>query len=156
MSHKEKSTHHFTEVWGDTVDLKELLIACLIGVIFTMVFFFVGRHFFNGIENLDQGMADGYALLVGMVGCIISGVLNARLFKPKRNFEGELQTDSIEDVLKAAGMTIEEEANALANVDIEIIEELEDLHMYSLLALIPEGSKNFKPEYKEKANEGQS
>lgn len=154
MSQKERAPKHLTEVWGDTVALKELLLACLLGVIFTMTFFFVGQYIFHGMEGLDAGMADGYALLVGMAGCILSGVLNARLFKPKRNFEGELQSDSVEEVLRTAGMTVEEEAAALAVVDSEIIAELEDLHMYSLLALIPEDSKNYKPEYKEKARSG--
>ena len=33
----------------------------------------------------------------------------------------------------------------------KVIAEMEDLELYALLALIPEGSPNYKPEYKEKA-----
>lgn len=152
MSEQKKETQQYTEVWGDTVVLKELLLACVIGVVLTMSFFFVGRSIFKGMEGLDSGMANGYSLLVGLAGCLVSGVINAKLFKPKRTFDGELRSDSIEHILEQAGLTVEEEAQALAEVDAEIIAELEDLEMYSLLALIPEGSKNYKPEYREKAH----
>ena len=50
-------------------------------------------------------------------------------------------------------MTIEEEREALRTVSPEIIKEMEDLELYSLLSLIPEDSANFKPEYREKAKE---
>lgn len=150
---QSKENYKYTEVWGDTVDLKELLLSCLIGVILTMTMYFVGRSIFATMDGLDEGMANGYSLLVGIGGCILSGVVNTLLFKPKRNFEGILRADSLEEVLKDAGITVEEEIEALAKADIEIIEELEDLQMYSLLALIPETSKNYKPEYRVKAKE---
>ena len=38
----------------------------------------------------------------------------------------EFQEESIEDILKAAGMTIEEEREALRTVSPEIIKEMED------------------------------
>lgn len=151
MSNKREEVGKYTEVWGDTVVLKELLLACLIGVVLTMGFFLGGRHIFSQMENLGAGMADGYALLIGLIGCLMSGVISARLFKPKRRFDGKLENDNIEHILEQAGMTVEEEAAALAVVDPEIIAELEDLEMYSLLALIPEGTQNYKPEYRERA-----
>lgn len=153
MSNQKKEQPKYTEVWGDTVVLKELLLACLIGIVVTMTFFLVGQNVFHNIEGLDKGMADGYALLMGLIGCLFSGVVNARLFKPKRSFDGRLQGDSIEAILEQAGMTVEEEIKALATVDAEIIAELEDLEMYSLLALVPEDSPNYKAEYKEKAQQ---
>lgn len=153
MSNQKKELPKYTEVWGDTVVLKELLLACLIGMVVTMTFFFIGQNVFHNIEGLDEGMANGYALLLGLGGCLISGVVNARLFKPKRTFDGRLESDSIESILEQAGMTVEEEAAALAVVEPEIIAELEDLEMYSLLALVPEDSPNYKVEYKEKAQQ---
>ncbi len=153
MSNQKKELPKYTEVWGDTVILKELLYACLIGVVVTMTFFFIGQKVFHSIESLDEGMANGYALLLGLGGCLISGVVNARLFKPKRTFDGRLVGHDIEVVLEQAGMTVEEEIEALGKVDAEIIAELEDLEMYSLLALVPEDSPNYKAEYKEKAQQ---
>jgi hypothetical protein len=60
-------------------------------------------------------------------------------------------TEDIEEILKAAGMTVEEEREALRTVSPEIIREMENFELYSLLALIPEDSPNYKPEYREKA-----
>lgn len=52
-------------------------------------------------------------------------------------------------------MTPEEEGEALTKVGSDVIKELEDLELYGLLALIPEGANNYKPEYRELAG-GQS
>lgn len=142
-----------TEVWGDTVNLKELTISIILGVVFTMTFFLVGRHVFYGMESIEPSLAKGYALFVGILGCFISAVISAKLFKPKR-FIGELNDiGEIEDILAYAHMTVEQESEALAKVDKGIIKELEDLELYSLLALVPENSPNYKPEYKELAAE---
>ena len=50
--------------------------------------------------------------------------------------------------LEAAGMTLEEEREALSTASPELIREMENCNLYSLLALIPENSPNFKPEYR--------
>lgn len=65
----------------------------------------------------------------------------------------DFHKENIEDILKAAGMTVEEEVEALRTVSPEVIKEMEDLELYSLLALVPEDSPNYKPEYREKAKE---
>lgn len=150
----ENKKVQLTEVWGDTVDLKELMIASLLGIALTMGMYLVGRNIFLKIEGLDVGLAKGYSLLVGIVGCIASGVISAKLFKPKRIVEEKFENENIEDILKAAGMTIEDEINALRNVDPAIIAEMEEFELYSLLELVPEDSPNYKPEYKEKAKGG--
>ena len=46
-STKRNKDLYYTEVWGDTVVLKELLYACLIGVVLTMGMFLIGREFFS-------------------------------------------------------------------------------------------------------------
>jgi hypothetical protein len=138
-------------VWGDTVVIKELLAASVICIVATMVFYFVGTGIFVGREGMEIGLAKGYALLIGILGCVLSAIVCAKLFKPKRVVEEKLEQEDILHVLEAAGITPEEEAEALATVDPEIIKEMEDLELYSLLAMIPEGSANYKPEYKQKA-----
>ncbi len=153
-STKRNKDLYYTEVWGDTVVLKELLYACLIGVVLTMGMFLIGREFFSRMENLDKGLADGYALLVGVIGCILSDVISAKLFKPKRNIEERFESENIEDLLKAMGMTVEEEKEALSKLDPEIIKEMEELELYALLSLIPEDSQNYNPKYKEKGDGG--
>lgn len=147
MKEKEKDKKYI-EIWGDTVDLKELVYASIIGVVMTMTMFLIGRRIFLNMDNIDLGLANGYSLLFGVLGCILSGIISAKLFKPKRIIEERHNKEDILDIISAAGMTLEEEIEALSNLDPEIIEELEELELYGLLSLIPEDSKNYKQEYK--------
>lgn len=150
---KKSPEMELTEVWGDTVNLKELTISIILGVVFTMAFFLAGREIFYGMDSIDESLAKGYALFVGIVGCFVAAVISAKKFRPKRVI-GELNDiGDIEDILEYAHMTVEEEAEALAKVDKGIIKEMEDLELYSLLALIPEDSPNYKAEYKVLAEE---
>lgn len=150
MSKKEEHIGKYMSVWGDTVVLKELAISAVICVILTMVFFISGRTILQGMDGLETALANGYALLVGIVGTFIGAAICAKLFKPKRKIMVQFQEENIEDILSAAGMTVEEEREALRTVSPEIIKEMEDLELYSLLSLIPEDSANYKPEYSQK------
>jgi len=153
MSSKQaKQANDLTEVWGDTVSLKQLGYASILGFVLTMVFFLAGRSYFLGLGTVETSLAKGYSLLVGMAGCILSAVISAKLFKPKRIIEEHLDQESVEEVLASAGITPEEEAKALGKLDPKVIGEMEELELWQLLALIPEGSPNYKPEYKEFAN----
>lgn len=146
---KDNKHFRYTEVWGDTVVIKELFTAVIIGIVLTMAFYLAGTKLFVGNPNIEVSLAKGYSLLIGIVGCLLSGVISAKLFKPKRNIEEKLERGEVDEILKLAGMTVEEEAEALGKVSPEIIAEMEDLEMWSFLALIPEDSPNFKPEYRE-------
>lgn len=152
MSSKEaKQANDLTEVWGDTVSLKQLGYASILGFALTMAFFLAGRSYFLGLGTIETSLAKGYSLLVGMAGCILSAVISAKLFKPKRIIEEHLDQESVEEVLATAGITPEEEKEALGKLDPKVISEMEDLELWQLLAMIPEGSPNYKPEYKELA-----
>lgn len=140
-----------TEVWGDTVNIRELAISIILGVVFTMVFYVVGRKIFLSVGSIEESLAKGYALFIGIAGCFIAAAISAKCFKPKR-IVGELDsTTDVREVLEYAHMTPEEEGEALTKVSRDIIKEMEDLELYGLLALIPEGANNYKPEYKELA-----
>ena len=141
---------HLTEVWGDTVKLSQLGIAALLGIILTMAFYIVGNNIFSQMENIEASLAKGYALLTGILGCCLSAAISAKFFKPKRIIEEHAESADIAEILALGGTTVEEEAKALATLDPKVIAEMEDLELYALLALIPEGSPNYKPEYKEK------
>lgn len=151
----EKKEKVLTEVWGDTVNIKELAISIILGVIFTMCFYLIGRKIFLSMGSVEENLAKGYALFVGIAGCFIAAVISAKAFRPKR-IVGELDsTTDVSEVLEYAHMTPEEEGEALTKVGPDVIKEMEDLELYGLLALIPEGANNYKPEYKQLAN-GQS
>lgn len=148
---KKEPAGKYMEVWGDTVDPKELGISALVCVTTTMASFLVGRTILTGNISLEPGLAKGYSLLIGILGCFLGAVICAKKFKPKRKIMVQFEKENIEDILRAAGMTLEEEVEALRTVSPQIIREMEELELYSLLALIPEDSCNYKPEYREKA-----
>ena len=152
MSKKKEQVGAYMEVWGDTVVPRELAASAVICVISTMTFFLVGRMVLLGVESLDPALAKGYSLLVGIVGTFLGATICAKLFKPKRSIMIDFQEENIEDILKAAGMTVEEEREALRTVSPDVIKEMEDLELYSLLALVPEDSPNYKPEYQKRAS----
>ncbi|MDR2180561.1 MAG: hypothetical protein LBP21_09645 [Synergistaceae bacterium] len=145
-----KKTKPYVEVWGDTVSLNHLLISSTLGVVLTLGMYLIGRSIFLNIPDLEPGLAKGYSLLVGIIGCLAAGTISSIKFKPKRIIEEKFESSSIEDILAAAGMTVEEEIEGLRNLDPDLIKEMEELELYGLLALIPEDSPNYKPEYKTK------
>lgn len=151
----EKKEKVLTEVWGDTVNIKELAISIILGVIFTMCFYLIGRKIFMSMGTVEENLAKGYALFVGIAGCFIAAVISAKSFRPKRLVAELDSTTDIAEVLEYAHMTPEEEGEALTKVGPDVIKELEDLELYGLLTLIPEGANNYKPEYRELAG-GQS
>jgi hypothetical protein len=151
MAKKKESVGQYMEVWGDTVVPKELAASAVICIFTSMAFFLAGRAFFLSFETLDPALAKGYALLVGIVGTFVGAFISGAKFRPKRRIMIDSNTEDIEEILKAAGMTVEEEREALRTVSPEIIREMENFELYSLLALIPEDSPNYKPEYREKA-----
>lgn len=132
MSNKSRS---YVEVWGDTVILNELFFSAVIGIVLTMAGYLIGVNYFSGIENLDPGLIKGYSLMTGIIGCIIAAVISAKLFKPKRIVEEKFEQEEIEKIIAAAGMTVEEEVEALSLLDEETLEEMRQLELYSLLDL---------------------
>ncbi len=74
---------HLAEVWGDVVDRRQLAAAVVIGAVVSLATFLIAARIFAAIvASPDVGRA--YAMLVGMLGCVLSGVICARLFPPKR------------------------------------------------------------------------
>lgn len=146
MEHKREI---YSEVWGDRVILKELFRACLLGIFLTMLFYLSSKNIISKKEGLDAELVNGYALIFGVFGCLISGLISTKKFKPKRIVQEQYEIENIEDILKSAGISLDEEIKNISEVDKDIIKELENLKLYALLSLIPKDSKNYKEEYKE-------
>lgn len=147
----KKKEKHLVEVWGDTVALDELGYASLLGAILTIAFYLLGRVFLGKIGTIDPSLVKGYSLMVGIVGCLLSGFISSKLFKPKRIIEDRIKLEEIETVLANNGITLEEEIEALSKLPADVIKEMEDVGLWQLLALIPESSPNYNPEYKLRA-----
>ena len=70
------------EVWNDTVDSKHLVGSIAIGIGVAVPAFLISDHLFT--TTGDEELGHSYALLIGIVGCIIGAVISSMLFKPKR------------------------------------------------------------------------
>ena len=96
----EKKQKVLTEVWGDTVNIKELAISIILGVIFTMVFYLIGRKIFMSMGTIEENLAKGYALFIGIAGCFIAAVISAKSFRPLKMRRGFLNCKkSVRDLL---------------------------------------------------------
>lgn len=93
------------EVWGDTVDLRHLAGALLIGVGASLGAYAGALHALGGPGDGDQ-VAGTWAMLAGLVGCVLAGVVCARLFPPKR-------------IVSATGVDSEARAEAIAELCAE-------------------------------------
>lgn len=86
------------EVWNDTVDSKHLVGSIAIGIGVAVPAFLISDHFFT--TTGDPELGHSYALLIGIVGCIIGAVISGILFKPKRVItESEADTRNRQEVI---------------------------------------------------------
>ncbi|RCV57575.1 hypothetical protein [Marinitenerispora sediminis] len=83
----------YVEVWNDTVDLRHLAASLVIGVVGGLPLFLLARAVLRGwLDTL--ALADGYALLAGLAGCLAAGAVCARRFPPKRVFTDDAETSA--------------------------------------------------------------
>lgn len=71
------------EVWSDTVDLRQLAWAIGIGIVISVAGFYAASHWLRGVVASPE-LAHAYAMLAGLAGCVLAGLICARLFPPKR------------------------------------------------------------------------
>ncbi|MBF0528647.1 MAG: hypothetical protein HQK55_05130 [Deltaproteobacteria bacterium] len=124
------------DVWGDTVDLKHLALAMVIGVVISLTFYLLGLMYLqNSYPNLTKSLMTAYALLIGILGCLSSAVVSAKFFKPKRSLnEDHFSEKDRNAVLDELQIDREKEAEELKSVGPEIIAELKNLELYELFA----------------------
>lgn len=121
------------EVWGDVVDVRHLLGAVIIGGALSFATFFVFTKVFAGMVS-SAALARAYAMLAGLIGCVASGVICARLYPPKRVIS-EVATDPawrLETMDQLAA-----ETGAIGNVaelPQVVIDEMKELDLYDLFA----------------------
>lgn len=68
----------YTKIWGEHISLKQLLLATLNSLFFVLISLLFSKYVVKN-NNLD--------LLFGLLGILISFVINTILFKPKRNIK---------------------------------------------------------------------
>ena len=85
------SSSDLVEIWGDTVDVGHLRKAIAIGAVISLSLFWVARQVIATFIR-DGNVAKTYAMLAGLIGCLLAGALCAVLFPPKR-----VLTESMDD-----------------------------------------------------------
>ncbi|SAL32442.1 hypothetical protein [Caballeronia humi] len=125
--------YQLVEIWGDTVDTRHLAWSVAIGIVVSLGAFFVASRVLAAYVH-DPAMARAYAMLVGLGGCLVAGVICARLFKPKREvIEEAIGTGGREEVLaqlaaEAGGL------GRVADLPPAVVAEMKELGLYDLFA----------------------
>ncbi|WP_063061203.1 hypothetical protein [Nocardia sienata] len=103
----------YLEVWGDTVVGRHLAVSVVIGVGVSLSALLLADRAFSSFVSNDS-LADAYALLVGIAGCVIAGLICGRLFRPKRIVVTEVSEDAAVGEVIAA---LREERQGLGSLD---------------------------------------
>lgn len=89
------------EVWNDTVDGHHLIGSLIIGGAVSLGAF-QAAEWLLGMFIDDPRMARTYAMLFGIIGCVVGGAICAYLFRPKREVvEDTVDTENLQGVLAA-------------------------------------------------------
>ena len=119
------------EVWGDTIDGRDLMLSIGIGAVVSLGAYFGALYLLQPIVESAQ-MAKTYAMLVGVLGCLGAGVISAKLFPPKRDVQEHaadpaFREQVVADLLKEYGSL-----GRLEDLSEEVIAELRELELYDL------------------------
>ena len=123
----------YLNVWGDTVDFKELLTGVFLGAALGYSSYIAGLWYLKSFHpGIEKGLLQGYALIFGVCGCLVIGVIAAKVFKAKRIFiEDDYGIDKNSALLEL-NLNLQQEAEYLKGVAPDVIEEMHKLGIYQL------------------------
>lgn len=127
-------TAHLVEIWGDTTDTRHLAWSIVIGAVVSLAAFLLASRVLAGVVKTPE-LARAYAILAGLAGCLLSGVICAVLFQPKRDVvEGEAcdpaWREEVLDKLAAESGGL----GAIADLPPAVVQELKALQLFELFA----------------------
>ncbi|ROQ90614.1 hypothetical protein EDF72_4910 [Delftia acidovorans] len=135
MTSKDPADWRLAEVWGDTVDLRHLAWAIAIGTGISVLGFYLASRWLATVVESRQ-LAHAYAMLAGLAGCVIAGVICARAFAPKREVT-ELDTSNDPEWRREVLEELARQPGGLGTVqDLPpaVVQELKELKLYDLFA----------------------
>ncbi|WP_458369761.1 hypothetical protein [Pseudomonas fluorescens] len=121
------------EVWGDTVDGRHLIYSIGIGATVSLGAFFLAQYLLVGWVASIQ-MARAYAMLVGIVGCLVGGAISAALFKPKRHVVEHLTDPAWRSKILIELQNEYGPLGSLSDLPPATIAELREMDLYDLFA----------------------
>ena len=123
----------YAEVWGDIVDLKHLGLAVVIGGALSLATFLICIKILSPLAA-TAALGRSYAMLAGLIGCVVSGVICARLFEPKRIIV-ETETDPAWRMETMDQLAAEEGSiGNIADLSPAVAAEMKELGLYDLFA----------------------
>jgi hypothetical protein len=142
MVKEQISSPELADIWGDTVNMKHLGGAMIIGVVLGFGFYWLGLQVIKAYYPAMQGsLQQAIALLVGIAGCLLAAVISAKLFPPKRTVtEQEFSADDRERVLLELQVDMAQEAEDLKTMSPEILAEMKELQLDSVFP-VPNSGK---------------
>ena len=126
----------YADVWGDTVDLRHLSMGIVIGIAVSLTFYLVGLKFIvRSFPKIPQNLTQAYALLIGILGCLVSAVVSTKLFPPKRTLrESQFNAQEREAALSELQIDWEREREELKTLSPQIVAEMKELQIYEIFA----------------------
>ncbi|GJG96930.1 hypothetical protein [Cupriavidus pauculus] len=82
-AHDNAAPARLVEVWGDTADTRHLAWSIVIGAAISLTGYLIASRLLAAVVQSAE-LARAYAMLAGLFGCLVAGVVCAVLFKPKR------------------------------------------------------------------------
>ncbi len=135
MTSKDPADWRLAEVWGDTVDLRHLAWAIAIGTGISVLGFYLASRWLATVVGSRQ-LAHAYAMLAGLAGCVIAGVICARAFPPKREVteldtsnDAEWRREVLEELARQPGGL-----GTVQDLPPAVVQELKELKLYELFA----------------------
>lgn len=127
-------TRQLVEVWGDTADTRHLAWAIVIGIGISLTGFLIASRILVAHVSSPE-LARAYAMLAGLAGCVLSGVICAFIFQPKRDVvEGAASDPAWREEVVAQ---LAEEHGGLGSMDDlppVVAREMKELEIYELFA----------------------
>jgi len=130
----EAPSWRLIEVWGDTADTRHLGAAIVIGAVVSLAGFLLASRILAGLVATPE-LARAYAMLAGLGGCLLAGVICGLMFAPKRHVidddaAGLAGREEVLDQLAAQPGGLGETAELPAAV----ARELRELQLFDLFA----------------------
>lgn len=137
----DSSNNDLVEVWGDTVNFKSMLFAIVIGSVVSTGTFLLAKFFLSSSSG-DTTLLNGYAMLIGLGGCLLSGFICSIMFKPARTVISS-QEDNSENVKAFIIDLIKDDPN-YTSVDDLPSEVKEELNLLQLMTVFQEAEEIVK------------
>ncbi|MFY9478099.1 MAG: hypothetical protein WAQ08_10650 [Aquabacterium sp.] len=119
------------EVWGDTVDQRHLAFAALIGASISLAGFLVAEVILAKVVS-QPDLARSYAMLAGLVCCLLSGLVCALAFPPKRQVVEDRQADEASRLQVLAQLDQGQGLGRIEDLSPDVLRELEDIQLRAL------------------------